>query len=303
MYLFIVNPSAGNGYAKKVFATIQAAEIYRHINSICQFTEQIGDGEKIAKTYSKDRRITHVIVIGGDGTLHEVMNGWKQKKIPVSFIPGGSGNDFARGIRQKKKKVKDQLQKIIENPEIRFYWNGTFQADTQNEKKFINSVGIGVDAKTTEIANRSRYKKILNWFRLGKLIYISSVIQAILHFKPMDMTLIYNGRQRNISNAWMISIANHPYCGGGLEIIPHANLNSEYLSILIVHAVSKKKILLLFLLVVFGLHPFLKEVELLQVKELTIMADIPLCYQVDGETNYLQKCYLKKDKNATYIYQ
>ncbi|GGP14279.1 diacylglycerol/lipid kinase family protein [Oceanobacillus neutriphilus] len=300
MYLLIVNPNAGNGHAKKVFERIQKMASYQNIERKTLFTNQPGDGQSIAETYSKNELIKHVIVIGGDGTMHEVMNGWSNQAVPISFIPGGSGNDFAKGTGQRNNAEK-QWQNIISNPAKHPFWNGSFQPENGREKKFINSIGIGIDAATTEISNQSRLKGWLNHLRLGKLIYLIALIQAILRFQPMNIRLMYNGMTKHIENVWMVSAANHPYCGGGLKVVPHATVNPNDLSVLVIHQISKKKILLLFLLVIFGLHRYLKEVELFQVKEMTIEVESPVSYQADGETGRLQTCYIKRDKQAVYI--
>lgn len=78
------------------------------------------------------------------------------------------------------------------------------------KKKFINSIGIGIDAATTEIANQSHLKIWLNQLKLGKLIYLIALIQAILRFQPMNIRLTYDGRIRHIENTWIVSAANHP---------------------------------------------------------------------------------------------
>lgn len=57
-----------------------------------------------------------------------------------------------------------------------------------------------------------------------------------------------------------------------------------------------EQILLLFLLVIFGLHQFLKEAELFQVKEIAIDVESPVSYRADGETGSLQICYIKREK-------
>ncbi|WP_193064371.1 diacylglycerol/lipid kinase family protein [Oceanobacillus oncorhynchi] len=300
MYLLIVNPHAGNGKAKQAFERIQKMESFHSIEQKTLFTDAPGEGKVIAANYSGDRRIKHVIVIGGDGTMHEVMNGWVNQEVPVSFIPTGSGNDFARGTGQNRNAEK-QWQKIISSPDRYCYWNGRVQLDNSENKKFINSIGVGIDAITTEAANKSRLKGWLNRLGLGKLIYLIALIRVIWSFQPMNIRLKYDGKVRTLQNVWLISAANHPYCGGGLKVVPHAVLHQEYLSILIVHQISRKKILLLFLLIIFGLHRFLKEVELFRTKELVIEADSPVRYQADGENGRLRTCLITKDQRAVHI--
>src|SRR5690625_4006949 len=99
MYVFIINPIAGNGRAKQIFLQLTTSKIYKSLKSIHFYTEYQGHAEEIAyhisMTYKAD--LMGMIVVGEDGTLHEVVNGLTDQTIPVSIIPSGSGNDFARG--------------------------------------------------------------------------------------------------------------------------------------------------------------------------------------------------------------
>src|SRR5699024_35108 len=104
MYIFIVNPVAGNGRAKRIFSEITSSYLYHQIKSTYFFTKYEGHAEEIIKNIIEDHAnvVEVIIVIGGDGTLHEVMNGLAAEQIPIAFIPGGSGNDFARGCSIKE---------------------------------------------------------------------------------------------------------------------------------------------------------------------------------------------------------
>lgn len=98
MYIFIINPTAGSGRAEQIFSNIQQSESYQNIQSEAYVTNSNGHAEKLVRklTSTSNGRIRALIVIGGDGTLHEVMNGIGDYQIPVAVIPSGSGNDFAR---------------------------------------------------------------------------------------------------------------------------------------------------------------------------------------------------------------
>src|SRR5690625_1868693 len=94
MYVFIVNPIAGNGRAKRIHQRLMNQDKYKQMNPVCYYTEYKGHAEKVVKEL---RTAKMIVVIGGDGTIHEVINGLRNRQIPIAFIPGGSGNDFARG--------------------------------------------------------------------------------------------------------------------------------------------------------------------------------------------------------------
>src|SRR5690625_5295491 len=99
MYIFIVNPIAGNGRAKRVFTKLKKSPLFQQINSQYYFTRYIGHAEEISQQISQESKhnINAIIVVGGAGTFHEVINGLENNKIVVAIILRVSGNDFARG--------------------------------------------------------------------------------------------------------------------------------------------------------------------------------------------------------------
>src|SRR5690625_2788740 len=101
MYLFIVNPIAGNGRGIKIFLELKKLALFSELKTRVFVTEYKGHAKEIAQEISQSaitNTLEAVTVIGGDGTLHEVVNGLS-KDIPIAFIPAGSGNDFYRGAQ------------------------------------------------------------------------------------------------------------------------------------------------------------------------------------------------------------
>src|SRR5690625_7112640 len=101
MYIFIVNPIAGNGRSKKIYERLTQTDTFKRISSDVYFTKYKGHARKIVSEISEmDQSPRAIIVIGGDGTMNDIANGMEHFDIPIGFIPGGSGNDFARGDRK-----------------------------------------------------------------------------------------------------------------------------------------------------------------------------------------------------------
>lgn len=301
MYIFIVNPTAGNGGAKKAYDKIKKSREFKQVESRCFFTEYIGHAEQIASqldTISGETRC--VIVIGGDGTLHEVMNGLQKLAYPVSFIPVGSGNDFARGCRITGSPTEIFRCVITEQNKIP-YWLGDYQGDEESKRKLVNSIGFGFDAKIAKTVNDSIYKKVLNKLYLGKISYVIALVQVLFHFKPMSIDIIADDKWRTLKSCWMVTIANHPYYGGGMKIIPKATIQAEVFPVLIIHSISKLKVLGLFLTVFTGRHVNFKEVEQFEAERLEISSDDYIPYQVDGQTSKCFSCVITKQKDAIKV--
>src|SRR5699024_1291771 len=98
----ILNHHAGNGLAisacHKVINFLEKNQISYELHK----TVKDGDGVRIAKQLANHPNDSKIIVIGGDGTLNQAVNGVKESNYPntaLGYIPGGSGNDFCRGIK------------------------------------------------------------------------------------------------------------------------------------------------------------------------------------------------------------
>ena len=101
MYHFIVNNTSGGGRSKRVWEELQNYLLEHEIRYKAHFTEYEGHAKKLAdRVCDIDREKVYLIVVGGDGTLNEVLNGMHDfEKIRFGYIPTGSGNDFARGMK------------------------------------------------------------------------------------------------------------------------------------------------------------------------------------------------------------
>lgn len=97
---FIVNPKAKNGQCLKIWQKIEEQLKQHHTPFLAFFTEYPGHAQTLAdRIASKNREDIIIVVVGGDGTLHEVLNGViSHPNVTLGFIPGGSGNDFSRGF-------------------------------------------------------------------------------------------------------------------------------------------------------------------------------------------------------------
>lgn len=300
MYVFIVNPNAGNGKANYIFEQLQKSAVYEQLNSKYYYSEYEGHAEEIAASLVSEKGITRIIVIGGDGTIHEVMNGLGSTDILIGFIPGGSGNDFARGAGIKGT-PEEILQKIINGENIVNYWLGNYKCDDEKTRYLVNSIGFGFDAQVADAANHSSYKRFFNHYKIGTGNYIVAILQVLKSFKRMTLEVTVDGERRIIENCWLISVGNHPYYGGGMKMMPNAKIQPEKFSVLIVHSISKLKVLALFMTVFTGKHERIKGVELFEAKSLQVRSKLPLYTQIDGQTAICHKTKITKEAKTVQI--
>lgn len=239
-YEIIVNPQAGSGRAKQVWQQLQAKLNELNINYHAVLTRQHGHAvdlaERIARHASNEQSQLIVMVVGGDGTLHEVLNGLIKggKDLPLAYIPAGSGNDFARGygISTDPLTALDQILNAQQPTYINI--GHYYEAIKQENGYFLNNLGIGFDAAIVSQANSSKAKKRLNHLHMGSLSYLSQALSVLYNQQPFTTMVHEKTSHYLFTNAFILIASNHPYIGGGFKIAPDESLQSPTLELLVV---------------------------------------------------------------------
>lgn len=219
-----------------------------------------------------------VIVMGGDGTVHEVVNGLMQlppEKRPVlGIVPVGTGNDFAHSLG---------ISPIPENA-LRQAFTGQAHAvdvarvtDNRGHSEYwVNTLGIGFDA----IINiRSRRVALFHGFA----VYLLAVFQALL----LDYTP-FKARIRTDQAEWdesllMFVICNGRREGGGFQIAPRASQQDGLLDSVRVPTIRRRRMLITLPYFLKGTHETLSYVHTTSFKTLELKSDRPLYIHTDGE--------------------
>ncbi|ALF14546.1 diacylglycerol/lipid kinase family protein [Lactiplantibacillus plantarum] len=255
-YYIIINELAGSGHGKVVWETVKPILEQRQIRFEYRISEYAGHTIRLANEYVKtiQRRpnVTPVIlVIGGDGTLNEALNGIMQvpqaEPIPLAYIPGGSGNDFARGLGMATDPAI-ALAQVLNNMRPRSLNVGYFHETLKNEHRyFVNNVGLGFDAQIVDDTNRSKKKG-----RLGRWAYLSNMLAAYSQQEGFPLTVHVNRKRDYYKRAFLCTVSNISYFGGGVKILPQANLHDDQLELIVVEEPHWWIILWLFVLLLLG---------------------------------------------------
>lgn len=221
MWKVIVNPTSGSGKAgkkiKEIEAKLKAADIQYDIS----FTAYQGHAIELSKAAVRDG-FRQIIVVGGDGTNHEVMNGIMQQnavatdEVTQCLIPVGTGNDWIRthhlprnidAIIQNIKKGKTKLQDI---------GKATFETpEGRGERFFMNVAGLAYDAFIAEKMNNN--PKLVS----NKLVYFLLILRCLFQYKPQNTRITFNN-QTVENQYYTINIGICKYSGGGMQFVPHA---------------------------------------------------------------------------------
>ena len=108
-------------------------------------------------------------------------------------------------------------------------------------------MGAGFDASIAVKASRSPVKKWLNYLGLGQSIYAFYLIVEIFTYKPGAVEIIVDGTRKTYEKTWFITVSNQPYYGGGMQISPSAHPQDGQLHMIVVHHLSRIKLLFVFL--------------------------------------------------------
>lgn len=174
-----------------------------------------------------ERGCDEILVLGGDGTLSEVINGIMRADIPeeqrakISFgiMPRGTGNDWGRfwGLTKDFKKSLDRFFNGEKQPLdvgcITYWRNGIV-----HHRYFINSVGFGVDSLTCQWATTLKY-----YIGSHHVNYFFALLAAICVHKSQKIELIVDGKTVVNDMLFTMNIGNGPFSGGGIKQNPDAD--------------------------------------------------------------------------------
>ncbi|WP_246247452.1 diacylglycerol/lipid kinase family protein [Piscibacillus halophilus] len=276
LYSLIVNKASGSGRGYKIWRQIETTLQNKSLSYQVSFTEYPHHATELVKEIIDQYNPKAIIVIGGDGTVHEVIQGLAGTNLPLGVIPSGSGNDFCRGM-EIPLQHKKALHRILEHNEK------VIDVGVINGKHFMTVVGVGFDGQVAKETNSSQNKKILNAFGLGKLTYVLNVLKVLFYYQPTHIDVEIDSKKMRYENVWLIATANFPCYAGGMVICPEAQYQDELLDICIVKDISRWKLLKVFPSVFKGKHIHHPSIKILKGKEIKISSTSPLVGHGDGE--------------------
>ncbi len=290
MYYFIINPKSRSGAGASMWQKVQELLLTSKVRYRAFFTKYPGHAASLAAHISDHLKTGDIItVLGGDGTLNEVINGFKYPEITtLAYIPTGSGNDFARGMGLKTD-LKSAVHSILNPSKIRKL--DICQCSTaEGANRFAISSGMGLDAGICFEALTSPLKGFLNKIKLGKLTYTMIALRQLIFFRPFSLKLITDDNQKeSYKKVYFITAMNLKYEGGGFQFCPHASSSDGYLDLFLVYGLSKLKILFLLPTAFFGRHTGFKGVKLLRCRSARFLSDKKLPVHIDGESAGLSR--------------
>ena len=286
MYHFIVNLNSRTGKARKIWEELRQELERREVEYVLHETKYAGHAIDISRKLVKgSEEPVKIIVLGGDGTFNEVINGARDyEKLILGYIPTGSGNDLARGL-QLPAEPMENLNRILNSTEIMHMDMGCISWDDGESKKFFAvSSGVGVDADVCRLVLTSTLKKVLNKIGLGKLTYAILTVKSLFTMPQMNAHIVADGVDYGIlDKVTFIALMNHKCEGGGVPMSPNADAMDGKISMCCIHGIGKWKCLSLFPSLLGGKHTGYDAYLGVDFKHADIILKTPNVWHTDGE--------------------
>ena len=221
-FLVFINPISGTKNKKEIYSYIE-----EKLTSLQHQFKILPTKEQGKYSYLKEKitskKITDIIICGGDGSVNQITSHLINSKIRVGIIPLGSGNGmaFTAGIPKDYKKALD----VILKGDASFV-----DALTINKNYSCHLSGLGFDAQVSHDFARQATR--------GPLTYIKQTLKNFFKAKPYRFEVTANGKTFN-TNAFLLSIANSNQFGNSVIIAPKAILSDGLLDIVIVQKAGK----------------------------------------------------------------
>lgn len=303
MYYIIVNPASKSGKGAKIWSIVEPALIKKGIAYNVFFSRAAGHVieyvRDLSASLSEDNSdfILKLIVLGGDGTLNETLQGISDfSRAQLGYIPTGSSNDLARDLHLPKDPLKI-LESILscEKPfvmdlgclvydHLSGELSRQYSDPDSSTRYFAVSCGIGFDAAVCEEALASKFKNVLNKIGLGKLTYLTIALKQLIKARKITCTItLDDGKPIALSKFLFVACMNHQYEGGGFKFCPGADAADGMIDVCAVGNIPKWLVLIALPTAFFGKHYIFRGIDHYTAGKIHLETSAPLWVHADGE--------------------
>lgn len=293
MYHIIVNPASRSGKARKIWQRVERVLKDGKIPFETHFTCAAGDATAYASALTNQIRDGYVdlLVLGGDGTINEVINGIVDlDRTRLGYIPTGSSNDLARDLKLSCKS-EEALRVVTEGRNIRDMDLGvvTYTVEQNGERRnhvrrFAVSSGVGFDASVCEEVARSRMKKVLNKFGIGKLSYLAAALHQVICRPKIPCKIYLDDREPIYLKRFLFTVGMvHRYEGGGFQFCPDADMQDGKLDLCVVGNLSAFRFLRILPTAFRGKHLRFAGIDAYRAEKCRVELSEPMWLHTDGE--------------------
>ena len=242
-----------------------------------------GQGMALAEKLCREG-CRHLMVMGGDGSVNEVVNGIYRSEIPanemyLAILPLGTGNDFCRTFAypKDKSKVVDFLLHNDFHPVDVGVVESVCEGRVVALRRFINIAGFAFDAAVIRETVGAKPK-------IGaSAVYLSKLLKVLFSYRPMSVTVHTEEEGDYTCEMFTIAVGNAQFNGNGMRQVPMADPTDGLLDVVTIRKLSPLKVIANVKNLFSGKHISLPEVKVFTTRSVEISSKHPIPGEVEGE--------------------
>ena len=261
-----LNPAAAGGRAARAVPEVELeldrlGAPYRVLN-----TQSIDHAREEARLAAEQGET--VVAIGGDGLVGTLAGALQGTRSALGIVPGGRGNDLARvlGIPQDP---REAALLLVDGPDR------LIDVGSVNGRPFVGIATVGFDSVANRLANEARLVR-------GNLVYIYAGFRTLAGWKHATFEVTVDGLKHTMTG-YNVAIANSKAYGGGIQLVPHAELDDGRLDVMLVEQHAKLTWIVGALKSFKGEHADSPHIRWLAGSEIEVSADRPFAVYADGD--------------------
>lgn len=265
-FVLVVNPAAAGGRALRALADVR------------RVLEGAGTEHRVVETRSLDHACETVaeavaggeavVAIGGDGLVGCLAGALRDADVPLGIVPGGRGNDYARvlGIPSEPEAAARVLLDGRERE---------LDVAEANGRPFVGIASLGFDSDANRIANETKIVR-------GNLVYLYAALRALAAWRHATFSVTVDGERREV-HGYSVAVGNSKAYGGGMLLLPDAELDDGELDVFMSGAKPKLRALRDLAKVFKGTHGEGPTYSFARGRVVEVDADRPFVVYADGD--------------------
>jgi YegS/Rv2252/BmrU family lipid kinase len=265
-FALLVNPASGGGRALKALPEV-IAELDRLGAPHRTVTTRSMEHAAEEATKSAEAGET-VAAVGGDGLLRPIAGALKGTASAVALVPAGRGNDLAR-VLGIPRQPGEAARIAVEGGER------LLDVASVDGTPYLGIASLGFDSDANRIANEVKRFK-------GDAVYLYAALRALVAWKPAGFVVTVDGTRHSVTG-YTVAVGNSRAYGGGMMLLPHAELDDGKLDVLIAADTPKPAALRGLARVFKGKHLELPWMQVLKGEVIEVTSDRPFVIYADGD--------------------
>lgn len=285
--LFIINPASARGATLRAWADARKEIVAAGVDFDEHVTTRAGEATEVTRE-ALDSGMMHIVAVGGDGTLSEVVNGYFNgcgrainSAASIGLLPSGTGSDFRRSLGLTSR--RDSIRALIE-PKTRLLdaaraeFKG--QDGTRVSRFLINVASFGLGGDVSALVNR--WRNTLPLWIGGSARFAAAAIAALGRYKNIAVSLRLDQRELKV-NSNLVVVANGRFAGGGMMLAPHAEVDDGLLDVIVTDGATRLDVIRELPRIQRGAHLKNPKVIEMRAREVSIETEEPMAIDLDGE--------------------